>query len=62
MNPGDVAQSALPLTSSDLSLITLFLLVGGPGILCAVRAARRAAPRSPKTPEAVRVPASRLSA
>src|ERR1700761_2950868 len=25
MNPGDVAQSALPLTSSDLSLITLFL-------------------------------------
>jgi hypothetical protein len=26
------------------ALITLFLLVGGPGILCAVRAARRAAP------------------
>src|SRR5258708_1045341 len=25
MNPGDVAQSVLPLTSSDLSLITLFL-------------------------------------
>src|SRR5215212_2040473 len=25
MNPGDVAQSALPLSSSDLSLITLFL-------------------------------------
>src|SRR3978361_281167 len=25
MNPGDVAQAALPLTSSDLSLITLFL-------------------------------------
>ena len=44
------------------ALITLFLLVGGPGILCAVRAARRAAPRSPRTPEAVCVPASRLSA
>ena len=25
MNPGDVAQSVLPLTSSDLSLFTLFL-------------------------------------
>ena len=25
MNPGEVAQSVLPLTSSDLSLITLFL-------------------------------------
>ena len=24
MNPGDVAQSVLPLTSSDLSLFTLF--------------------------------------
>ena len=24
MNPADVAQSALPLTSSDLSILTLF--------------------------------------